>query len=119
MASSQLTLRRGNSLIINYTNQDNSTPAQPISLLGSTLYFTVKSSPGYDNSTNDSTAVWQISSTGNTGNIATFISTPENTWVAPATYYWDVTIEYADGSVVTPLTGTIKITGIPTNRLSQ
>ena len=118
MANSKLALTRGNTLIINYTNQDNSTPPNPISLNGATCYFTVKPSPGYDSSATDSTATWQIISTGNTGNTCTFTSTAAQTWVTPATYYWDITIKYADGTVVTPVSGTIQISGTPTNAAS-
>lgn len=121
MAANQLSLLRGNTLIINYTNQDNSTPPDPISLEFATIYFTVKPSPGYDDSTNDSTATWQVISTNNTDNTCTFTSTPEQTWVTPGTYFWDITIDYGSDqtNVITPLTGTIRITGIPTNVASQ
>lgn len=121
MANNQLSLYRGNTLIINYTNQDNSTPAQPISLLGATIYFTVKASPGYSDSATDADATWQVVSTSNTGNTCTFTSTPEQTWVTPANYDWDITIDYNSDqtNVVTPMTGTIRITGIPTNKASQ
>jgi hypothetical protein len=108
-----MSLPRGNTLIINYTNQDNA--GNPISLSGATIYFTAKPSPGYDSVANDSTATWQVTSSGNTGNTCTLTVPATKTWVAPATYYWDITIQYTDGSVVTPLTGTILISGIATN----
>jgi hypothetical protein len=113
-----LTLTRGNTLITNYTNQDNSTPPNAISLVGATVYFTVKPSPGYDSSTNDSTATWQVISTENTGNTCTFKSLPAQTWVAPATYKWDITIDYGSNNVVTAMSGTIAIVGTPTNSAS-
>lgn len=116
MANSRLQLVRGNSLIINFKNQDSS--GNPISLNGATIYFTVKKTPGYDSTADDSTAQWQITSTGNTGNTCSFTSTPVQTWVNPDTYYWDITIKYADGSVVTPSQGTIEIIGTPTNKAS-
>ena len=113
MASQRLSLIRGNTLVINYTNQDTS--GNPISLSGATVYFTVKNSPGWDSVANDSSALWQVVSSGNSGNTCTFTSTPANTWQTPGTYYWDVTIEYSSSNVITPLQGTILIIGTPTN----
>jgi anionic cell wall polymer biosynthesis LytR-Cps2A-Psr (LCP) family protein len=117
MASQRLSLKRGNTLILNFTNLDGT--GEPISLLGATISFTVKGPPGYDNVGNDSSAVWKIDSSGNTGNTCTFVSTPEDTWVQPQTYDWDITVKYADGTVSTVLTGTLVIIGIATNRDSQ
>jgi hypothetical protein len=114
----KIVLNRGNTLVLNYTNQDNSTPPLPISLSGATLYFTVKANPGWDTVANDSTALWQITSTGNSGNTATFTSTPVNTWVTPGVYDWDITINYGSGNVITVVTGTIQIVGVPTNKAS-
>lgn len=120
-SSPDIVLNRGNTLIVNYTNEDNADPPNPISLSGATIYFTVKANPGWDNSVNDSTALWQITSTGNSGNTCSFTSTPEDTWVTPGTYFWDITIDYNSNetNVITPLTGTIQIIGISTNRASQ
>lgn len=114
--ATKLTLPRGNTLVINFAVSN--TAGSTNILNGATIYFTVKSSPGYDNSTNDATAKWQIISTGNTGNTCTLTSTAENTWQEPNTYYWDITIAYSNGSVVTPNTGTINIVGIATNAAS-
>jgi hypothetical protein len=118
MASQRITLPRGNTLVINFTNQDNSTPPNPISLLGATIAFTVKSPPGWDIIANDSTALWLINSTGNTGNTCTFTSAPADTWQLPGTYDFDITVNYNNGNVVTPITGQIVITPIATNRES-
>jgi len=117
-----LTLKRGNTLVINYTNQDNTPVAQggpqPISLSGATIYFTVKVNPGWDTTANDSSAIWQLTSTGNTGNTCTFTSTPVETWVNPQTYAWDITVDYGSGNVITTVSGTIQIIGTPTNKAS-
>lgn len=121
MASNQLQLDRGNTLIIDYINQTNATPAAPVSLDGSTIYFTAKPSPGYSNNTTDSDATWQIISTGNLENTCTLTVTPQDSWVAPGTYYWDITIDYQSDmvNVITTMAGTIRITGVPTNKASQ
>ena len=117
-STNKLSLVRGNTLIINYVNQDNATPPNPISLNGATCYFTVKKTPGYDSIPNDSSALWQVISTGNTGNTCTFTSTAIQTWVDPGTYYWDITLKYLDGTVITPVYGQITIIGVPTNSAS-
>ena len=111
-----LKLVRGNTLVLNYTGVDSAGNA--ISLTGATLYFTVKQKPGWDTDAVDGSALWQITSTGNISNKATFTSLPAQTWVTPGTYDWDITIKYADGTVVTPLQGTIQIIGTPTNKAS-
>lgn len=118
MAGIKIKIPRGNTMIINFTNQTNNTPPEPISLLGATIAFTVKAPPGYDDVANDSSALWSINSTDNTGNTCTFTSSPVNTWQQPGTYDFDITINYNNGNVVTPVTGTIQIVGIPTNRES-
>lgn len=118
MAASRIVLPRGNTLVLNYTNQDNSNPPNPISLSGATVHFTVKSLPGYDNTQNDSTALWKKDVTGMTGNTCTITSLPADTWQQPGTYPFDITIDYGGGNVITPITGTIQIVGIPTNRAS-
>lgn len=114
MATNKLSVIRGNTLVINYTNEDTS--ANPISLNGATLYFTVKGPPGYDSIANDSSAIWQITSTGNVGNTCTFTCTPADTWQPPLTYDWDITIEYSSANVITPMQGTIVIVPTPTNK---
>ncbi len=116
MAGSRLTLPRGNTLVINFTVSD--TNSDPAILSGATIYFTVKPSPGWDTTQNDSTATWQIVSTGNTGNTCKFVSTASDTWVLPSTYFWDITIQFVDGSVITPQNGTLLIVGTATNKAS-
>lgn len=116
MATNKMIINRGNTLIMNYVNQDTS--GNPISLVGATIYFTVKATPGWDTVADDTSAIWKLSSTGNSGNSCTFTSTPTETWVAPATYFWDITIIYSDGSVITPLVGNLVINPISTNRAS-
>lgn len=115
-SNTRLQVDRGNTLIINYTNQD--TNGNAISLAGATVYFTVKTSPGYDTTANDSTALWKIDTPVASGNTCTITSTPANTWQTPGTYFWDITIDYGGGSVVTAVQGNIQIIGIPTNRAS-
>lgn len=109
----QLKVTRGNTLICNYTNQDTSGNA--ISLAGATVHFTVKSTQ-YSTNATDSDALWKIDQTVASGNTCTLTSTPANTTQTPGTYYWDVTINYGGGNVVTALSGTIQIIGTPTNR---
>lgn len=116
MANTKLSIVRGNTLIVNFTNVDASN--NPISLVGATVYFTVKSPPGWDTSVADTTALWQLTSTGNTGNTCTLTSSPAQTWVAPGNYDYDITIKYLDGTVVTPVMGTLEVTGTPTNAAS-
>lgn len=116
MAGSRLTLPRGNTLVINFTVGDTS--GDQAILNGATIYFTVKPSPGWDTVQNDSSATWQVVSTGNTGNTCQFKSTAVQTWVQPSTYNWDITIQFADGSVITAQTGTIQIVPVATNKAS-
>lgn len=113
MASTRLSIPRGNTLILNYAQTDTS--SNPISIDGASVYFTVKPTPGYDSVANDSSATWQIISTGNTGNSCTLTSTAVQTWQLPATYFWDISVVYSGGTKITPFTGTISIVGIATN----
>ena len=117
--NNNLSIKRGNSLFINYTNQDNSSPPLPISLSGATLYFTVKSVP-WDTNASDSSAIFQVLSSGNTGNTCTFSISPAQTeLLSPGTnYYYDITISYANGVVVTPIYGDIKVNPTVTNKAS-
>lgn len=120
MSSQTINITRGNTLVINYTNQDNSTPPNPISLSGATIYFTVKPVQ-WDTSSTDATAIFQIVSSGNTGNTCTFTATATQTELLLPTnspYYWDITIAYADSQVITPISGQINVTGTPTNKAS-
>lgn len=120
MAQNTLTITRGNTLIVNYTNQDNSTPPNPISLAGATIYFTVKPVQ-WDTSATDSTAVFQLVSSGNTGNTCTFTASAaqtENLLPTNSPYYWDITILYPNQQVITPMSGQLKVMGTPTNRAS-
>lgn len=116
MAGSRLTLPRGNTLVVNFIAAD--TNGDQHILQGATIYFTVKPSPGWDTVQNDSSATWQVVSTGNTGNTCQFVSSATQTWVQPSTYYWDITIQFQDGSVITAQNGTLLIVGTPTNKAS-
>ena len=121
--ANNLTITRGNTLVINYTNQDNSSPPNPISLTGALVYFTVKPVQ-YDTSVTDSTAIFQLSvgsgiviGTGSNTNLATITATAVQTELltpGAATYY-DITIKYANGQVITPISGQLKVIGTPTN----
>ena len=121
MANS-LTITRGNTLVMNYTNQDNSSPPKPISLTGALVYFTVKPVQ-YDTSVTDSTAIFQLSvgsgivlNTTST-NLATITATAAQTeLLTPGlSPYYDITIKYSNGQVITPISGQIKVIGTPTN----
>lgn len=119
MQQTNLSVGRGNSLFINYTNQDNSTPPNPISLSGATIYFTVKAVP-WDTSATDTSAIFQIVSQGNTANTCTFSILPAQTELLDpgTTYYYDITIAYSNGVVVTPIYGEIAVNPTVTNKAS-
>lgn len=112
----KITVKRGNTLVINYTNQDNASPANPISMAGGTVYFTVKTVL-YDTDNTDSAAVLSLTQAVVAGNTVTLKATaPQTLSITPATYNWDLTVKYANGDVITPFTGSFVVTGTPTNR---
>lgn len=124
--ANNLTITVGNTLVINYTNQTNANPPAPISLTGATVYITVKSVP-YDTSANDSTAIFQLT-TANGGIVLNSSNSSQFTATATAVqtelltpglpYYWDITIKYANGQVITPVTGQITVKPTTTNSAS-
>lgn len=112
-----ITVKRGNTLVLNYVNQDNAATPNPISMAGGTVYFTVKNTPGYDTDTTDSTARLKIDIPVVSGNMATIKATANQVLgVTPGTYEYDITVKYANGDVITPFTAPFIVTGTPTNR---
>lgn len=112
-----ITVKRGNTLVINYVNQDNAATPNPISMSGGTVYFTVKNTPGYDTDNTDSAAVLAINISVTSGNLATIKATATQILaILPGTYEYDITVKYANGDVITPFTAPFVVTGTPTNR---
>lgn len=90
----------------------------PVSLVGATLYFTVKDNE-YDKITDDNSALIKktVSSHTDAENGKSVIKlTPQDTWVKPGTYRYDVQVKEANGDVFELLEGNFVIDGAPTNR---
>lgn len=108
--------KRATTYPIAFTNTDANGAA--ISLVGATVRFTAKLEE-YDSSSDDATAAIKkdVTSHSDAANGETLITlTPTDTDVAPNDYYFDITVEYADGVIVTPIEGKLTIDGKPTNR---
>lgn len=95
----------------------------PESMVGGTVYFTVKSE-NYDTNPTDSSAKLSATVTafdpdtdGNVGRVASWSFTDDDMNLPPGTYYYDIMFEGADDISYPPIfLGTFRLAGHPTNR---
>lgn len=95
------------------------TDGAPTTLVGATLYFTMKEVE-YDGDTADTTAIVQKQVTSHTnaaGGISRIVINPTDTAsLIPDTYYCDIKVKNASLEVYKLFEGLIKLDGSPTNR---
>jgi len=98
-----------------YYESDGTTPR---SLVGCTVFFTVKKSE-WDTDLTDTTAVLKKTITSHTDDAAglTLISlTTTDTYVTPRSYHYDIRVKEADDKVYKVQEGRCVVDGSPTNR---
>lgn len=114
---SSITIFRGTSYPVVYNHTDSTGASQ--SLVGKTLYFTVKTDVD-DDSADDSTALIKKTVTDHTdaaGGISGFLMTDADTYIEPGKYHFDFIVEYATGEAEPPsVFGNFVVKGHPTNR---
>ena len=113
--ATKLTVNRGTTyaITVNYTENGVAT-----SIVGATIYFTVKSVLS-DTDAADATAVISknvTSFSNGAGGIAVITLTNTDTYQLPATYFYDIKIKKADGTIYLLQEGSFIIQGSPTNR---
>lgn len=112
----KLTIKRGTTYGFTVNYERNGDP----DITGATIYFTMKSVE-YDSDDDDSDAVISKTITIHTNpteGTSSFELTPEDTYIDPTSYYFDIRIKDADDKVYPIDEGRIKIDGSPTNRAS-
>lgn len=90
----------------------------PVSLVGATVYFTVKTEQWNDDTT-DASALIKKTITSHTNaaqGITDWTLTDVDMHVDPDNYYYDIIVEYAGQSQPPSLYGRFKVIGTPTNR---
>jgi hypothetical protein len=109
----RITYNRGTTYTIqvNYSNSNN--------VAGTTAMFTVKATPGYDTSTNDSTAILKkdASMTNNAASIVILPSDIPDTQ-APGNFTYDVKVLDANSAIYLIDSGQFVLEATPTNRLT-
>jgi hypothetical protein len=111
----KLKITRGTSYTITYQHQHDGA-AYP--LTGATLYFTVKSAQ-FDTDAADAAALIAktvTSFTNAAGGIHTLTLSPTDTYLTPGTFYYDIRVAESGGNEYMTDSGTVTITGSPTNR---
>lgn len=123
MAKNQdITIKRGTTYPITFENTTST--GAPIDLTGATVYFTAKTAESDTDATDTNATISKdvtvhVDEDGNpsaTEGITTIALDPTDTTVNPGTYFYDITVKYANGVVNTPIEGKLKIDGKPTNR---
>ena len=113
MASNKLTINRGTTYSITFNYQVDGVAT---SLVGSTVFFTVKS-VAYDTDATDSSAVISKTITdGTSGGVATITLTATDTYLTPGTYFYDISVKDGSGNIYKMVEGRIIIDGSPRNR---
>lgn len=121
--AARLTINRGTTYSITYQHFINGVSA---SLVGATVYFTVKSAEN-DTSSLDATAIIKkdvTSHTDPTHGITTITLDPSATsyvngtsnYINPGRYYYDIKVKDATGNIYLTEKGRVNIAGSSTNR---
>lgn len=116
MANTKLTVNRGTTFAINGTYKENGVAT---SISGASIRFTVKSDE-WDADADDSDAVITKSGSIVSASAGTYqiTLTDTDTYITPGTYFYDIKIELANGTIYRLAFGQFVISGSPTNRTS-
>ena len=111
----QLKIDRGTTYTIGVAYQRNAVAA---TLVGATVRFTMKPTEFSADTTDADASVLKNVTNGTTGGLATILIAPADTaTLTPGTYYYDVKVKEADGSIYKIDEGKVKLDGSATNRL--
>jgi hypothetical protein len=103
------------SITFQYYESDGTTPR---TLVGATLYFTVKTS-NTDTEATDASAVIKKDITSHTnaaGGLSTIVLTDTDTNITPKKYFYDIKIKEADSNIYLAQSGKITVGSNITNR---
>jgi hypothetical protein len=111
-----LKINRGTTYTITVNYQKDGVAA---TLVGATVRFTVKTAE-FSAVTDDADAVIKKDITsGSSGGVATITLNPADTaTLAPGSYFYDIKVKEAGGTVYKIVEGRINLDGSPTNRLT-
>lgn len=117
--ASNISLYRGVTYPSQYQHTDGNGVSLP--LTGCTLFFTIKDAK-YDEDATDTTAIYKATVTSHTdaaNGVTEWETLIPATGVNPGKYYYDITVQEADGDQLPPvLIGECKILGKRTNRVA-
>jgi len=114
--ANKITVYRGVTYPVTYQHQD--TEGSAVSLVGATLYFTVKEEE-WDSDAPDASALIKKTITSHTdaaGGISNFTLTDADTYLEPGTYYFDVVIDVGGAAEPPSLLGQFVVKAKVTNR---
>lgn len=121
-SKTDLEIIRGTTFPITFENTDSA--GLPINLTGATVYFTAKLVDSDTDATDVTAAITKdvtthVDETGAasaTRGISTITLGAGQTTINTKTYFYDITVKYANGVINTPIEGKLKIVGKRTNR---
>ncbi len=115
--ANKISIFRGRTYPMTYAHTDST--GAPVSLVGCTVYFTVKQSE-YDTSADDGTAAIKKTITSHTdaaAGLTAWTIDDSDTYIDPQKYHFDVIVEDSNGYAEPPsLYGDFIVKGTPTNR---
>jgi hypothetical protein len=115
--ANKIEIYRGRTYDMSYAHVDTEDVAQ--SLVGCTVYFTVKNNE-YDTDATDAAALIKKTITDHdddAGGLTSWQLDDTDTYITPGKYHFDVVVEDSDGRAFPPsLFGDFKVKGTPTNR---
>lgn len=117
MADIEFTRKTDASFTFQYYESDGTTAR---ALSSCTVYFTVKDNQ-FDSDADDSGAALATSVTSHTSaatGLTTFALTDDQLNIDPKLYFYDIRVKEADGKIYKAQSGTCRINGSPTNRIT-
>lgn len=115
MADIEINRQTDISITFQYYESDGTTPR---TLVGATVYLTIKNNP-HDDDSDDSDALISYSTTSHTnaaGGLTTLTLTDSQTNVAPGNYFYDIVVKESNGLIYKATEGRCRIQGKVTNR---
>lgn len=111
-----LKINRGTTYTLGVNYQRNGVAT---SLVGATVRFTMKTAEYSTNADDSDASVSKNVTDGTAEGTATILLQPADTaTLTPGSYFYDIKVQEADGSIYKIDEGKVKLDGSPTNRLS-